>query len=50
MLASLNENCNNGTICQPPVVELLMHLMQCILTAQQEKQEGARAWRDCLGT
>lgn len=26
-----------------------MHLMQCVLTAQQEKQEGARAWRDCLG-
>lgn len=36
--------------CQPPVVELRMHLMQCVLTAQQEKQEGARAWKDCLGT
>ena len=28
--------------CQPPVVELRMHLMQCVLTAQQEKQEGGQ--------
>lgn len=46
----LRENCNNGNIYQPTVVELLMHLIECFLTSQQEKQKaGQGQWKDCLG-
>lgn len=46
----ISENCNNGDIYQPTVVELLMHLIECFLTTQQEKQKaGQGQWKDCLG-